>query len=868
MHRVETKRLALVVGVLVLATAGCHLEEEPSVNLEPSAAVRVVVALPRSLPVASVASVVASATAAGEDATEQQLSGEGTRWQGTVSRVRSGAGGTVRATVLDAQGATVAQAQVSEVALPRHRSGLVVLVPQAPSPGAPEGNAAPLIDAVVGSAPNVRPGAELALRAVAHDLSEGESLTYAWRATGGSFSSATTPEAVWTAPEGAGAVTLTLQVTDARGAAATLDFTVGVDGVGAQAVDAQAAFNRWPSLAELGARPSPEVGEGTPVALQAEAVDDDGDALTYAWTATCEGTFDDAAAARASFTPTELPEAACNNCRLALTVRDGFGGQREDAVELCVVRRQPPVIVTTSQSSPSARAADLVRLRATAEDPQGEPLTFTWTSSTGLLGPPSRTGGTGEVDWTALSCLPADVVPTVGLTVTNASGLSDTRTFTVEWADRRCGRFPPCSLALADAKVTLEADCTTESTVFIPDGHTFDGAEHVLTAVDPEGGRFQGAVLRNRGATAHVSRVKVTARDMAGVGRCDDGENALSGIRLEGASGSITDSEVEALFQPGGLGGCQEGTAIEVRNAVAAETVARVDVLRNRATGYQKTGITAAGRVDVRVEGNTLDGGGPVNSIARNGISMGSGATGRVTGNTVRGHSYSGADYVASGIVVSGGSHYGVPLSKDIVIRDNTLADNDVGINLSQLLAGGGPPSEPTRIQVVENRLSSAAVTNGIPYQAGVSDYGGANIISRNRIEGVGYDRATVPRSTFDVDVLAEDASQVAFLTPARRVAVGACSGALVVQSQDAGGNLSALAASALVVRSESSGVTFYADDACAEPLRASGAGSALTLRGAHQEAEFYFRATQAGAVTVLVTGEGVSAAQQEQTVE
>ena len=867
MHRLDTTRLALLTAALLLATVGCHLDEEPGVNLEPSASARVVVALPRSLPVDSVARVVVTAMSADEAAPPQELSGEGTWWQGTVRGVRSGAGAEVRATVLDAQGTAVAQAQVSGVALPRHRTGLVVLVPQASVSGVPEGNAAPLIDAVVGSAPGVRPGAELALRAVARDPNAGEVLTYAWRATAGTFSSTTAAEPVWTAPGEPGAVTLTLQVTDARGAAATLDFMVGVDGVGAQAVDARAAFNRWPSLAELGARPSPEVGEGTPVALQAAAVDDDGDALTYAWTATCEGTFDDASAARASFTPTALPTAACNNCRLALTVRDGFGGQREGAVELCVVRKQPPVIVDTSQSSSSARAADLVRLTATAEDPQGEPLTFAWTANTGLVGAPSRTGGTGAVDWTALSCLPAGVVPTVSVTVTNASGLSDSHTFTVEWGDRRCGRFPQCSLAVTEARLTLEADCTTESTVFIPDGYTFDGAGHVLTAVDPEGGRFQGAVLRNRGATAHVSRVKVVARDMAGTGRCDDGENALSGIRFEGASGSITDSEVEGLFQPGQLSGCQEGTAIEVRNAVGAEAVARVDVLRNRATGYQKTGLQVSGRLEVTVEGNTLEGGGPVAAIARNGISLGSGATGRVTDNTVRGHSYTGRDFVASGIVVAGGSFYGLPLSKNVVIRGNTVADNDVGINLSQLSADGGPPSEPTGIQVVENRLSSKAVTNGMPYQAGVSDYGGANIISRNSIEGVGYDRATQPGSTFDVDVVAGAASQVAFLTLAQRVAVGACSGALVVQSQDAGGNLSALTASALVVRSERAGVTFYEDKECTQPLPPSGAGSALTLTAPHHEAVFFFRATQAGAVTVSVTGERVSA-EQAQTVE
>ncbi|MFP2925399.1 right-handed parallel beta-helix repeat-containing protein, partial [Pyxidicoccus sp. 3LG] len=521
--------------------------------------------------------------------------------------------------------------------------------------------------------------------------------------------------------------------------------------------------------------------------------------------------------------------------------------------------------VSTSQSAPGASAAELVRLLATAEDPRGEPLTFTWTASAGLLGPPARTGDTGEVDWSALSCVPADVVPTVELTVTNASGLSASHVFTVEWGGARCGAHPPCMAALADARVALQADCTTESTIFIPDGYTFDGAGHVLTAVDAEGGHFQGAVLRNRGGTAHVRDVTVSARGLSEQ-VCDVGEAGLGGILLEGASGSILDSEVVDLIQKEGEGGCQEGTAIAVRNAEDAEEVVRVDVLRNRVAGYQKAGILGTGRVDVTVEGNTVEGGGPVATIARNGIQVSYGATGRVTGNTVTGHSYTGPGFVASGILVAGGPLYGAPLCQGVVIRDNTLADNDVGINLAQGAEDGGPP-EPTRLEVVENTLSSEALTNGYPYQAAISDYGGANIISRNRISGAGYDRATQPDVTFDVDVVAEEATRVVFLTPSREVAAGACSGALVVQSQDAAGNLSSLAVPTLQLNAGGvEGVTLYGDAACTEELAGAEQAWELALEGAQREAVFYFQAPTEGAVTVSVTGDGVSA-EQTQTV-
>jgi hypothetical protein len=867
MHRANRSRLALLTGALVLAvTAGCHLEDAPVINLEPAASARVLVALPRSLPT-PVERVVATLTPEGGAGVSADLSGEGARWQGQVRGVRSGEGTTVEATAFGADDAEVARVQVSGVALARHRPGLVVLVPRAPSQGEPSANVAPYIDAVVASAPTVRVGTPLELRAVAGDPNAGDAVTYAWRASAGEFSEPTSASTKWTGTEEPGAVTFTLQVTDAQGAGATLEFVLGMASM-AQSVDGWHVFNRAPALTELVAQPSSEASVDSPVALQGTAVDEDGDVLSYAWTNTCEGSFSDAAAAQASFTPTAVPQAGCN-CTLTLTVGDGFGGVREGTVALCVVRRLPPVIQSTSQSSPGARAGELVRLMATATDPQNEPLTFTWAASTGELGTPAKTGGSGEVDWTALSCLPAEVQPTVRLTVTNASGLTASHTFTVEWGGGRCGVHPPCTLSLADTTVTLEADCTTESTVFIPDGYTFDGAGHLLTAVDPEGGHFLGAVLRNRGTSAHVRNVRVAARGLSET-RCHAGEDGLAGIRLNGASGSIVESEVMDLHQKEGRGGCQEGTGIEVRHAEDAESELEVSVLHNRVVGYQKTGILSTGRVNVRVEDNTVDGGGPSADIARNGIQVSYGATGQVTGNTVLHSQYTGLGYVASGIIVAGGpsSNGDRPLSRNLFIRENLLEDNDVGINLLQVLADEGPLSKATNIQVVENTLSSAALTNTYPYQAAILDYGGGNLISRNRISGPGYDPATSPGVTFDVDVVAGTAAKVDFVTEAQAVAAQTCSQALVVQSQDAVGNLSALTAPALVLRAEGAeGVTFYADAACTLELPASGAGVELRLEAPHQEAVFYFRATQAGPVTLSVTGEGV-AASQAQTVE
>lgn len=859
MKRFDSQNPWRLAGLLwLVATAGCHLEDPLPIHLEPSASARVMVVLPRTLASGSVTEVRATLTSVEGEAADAVLAGGDGLWQGLVQRIASGRVVEASATVRGDGGEVLAHINVPSMVIDAHRTALAVLVPRATGSGTP---GAPFIDAVLGSLAEVRPQGQVALRAVA--ASGDGALTYAWRASAGSFSDASAAAPVWTAPDASGFATVSLQVTNAAGLGATLDFPVRVARDHGFGADGAATFNRWPLMVELGSLPSGEVQYGDALQLLAEGRDEDGDTLTYAWTANCEGTFDDASARSPRFTPSTPPSGVCGACQFHVTLRDGRGGEHVGSVDVCVVQRLPPIIVSTAQSRTEALGAEPVILQAVAEDPRGEALTFQWSANTGLLGTATQDGTRGEVRWAALSCVPADVEPSVRLTVTNASGMSATHVFRIRWDDRRCGAFPPCSARWDGGRVTLTADCTTEGTLYIPDGVTFDGAGHVVTAVDPEGGRFQGAVLRNRGDTAHVHAVTVEARGLLELA-CDAGEAGLAGIRLMGASGSITDNEVRALHQGAGQGACQEGVAIEVRHDRDASRAVQVEVLRNHVVGYQKAGIVASGRVDVAVEDNVVEGGGPSAVIARNGIQLSFGATGQVVGNRVTGNVYSGTAYVAAGILVAGGAYYGGPVCEDILIQHNTLEANDVGIDLSQAEADGGPLAQSSRLLVVENTLSHDVVANGVPYQAAVSDLGGANVISRNRVSGAGYSRETLPGMTFDVDVVADTAAQVAFLTPRRDVAAGACSEALVVQSQDALGNLSALASSLLVVEAggDTGQVTFFGDAACTqavEPLNGSGV---MALEGPQQEAVFYFRAEQAGTLEVRVLGDGVSASQ------
>ena len=205
------------------------------------------------------------------------------------------------------------------------------------------------------------------------------------------------------------------------------------------------------------------------------------------------------------------------------------------------------------------------------------------------------------------------------------------------------------------ASYTLLADCTTDQTLVIPDGYTLYGNGFTITAVDPAGGHFLGAVVRNGGSTADVSGVTITASGL--VNTCDGAgppDTRLRGILFEGASGTITNNVVTNVNQ--GPSGCQEGNAIEVRKAPFDNTGSDVVVTisGNTVNGYIKNGITANGSVAATITNNVVTGSGPIGEplAAQNGIQVGFGATAIVKGNTVSGNNYTPASWVACGILM------------------------------------------------------------------------------------------------------------------------------------------------------------------------------------------------------------------------
>jgi hypothetical protein len=219
------------------------------------------------------------------------------------------------------------------------------------------------------------------------------------------------------------------------------------------------------------------------------------------------------------------------------------------------------------------------------------------------------------------------------------------------------------------------------------------------------------------------------------------------GVVVNGDAGAVTTNVKTSSIHDIGetpLNGTQHGNAIYYR-ALGTGTATGV-ISGNTITNYQKGGITANGKVTATITNNHVIGEGPVDYIAQNGIQIGYGAKASVTGNTVTGNAYTGANNASSGgILVVGGPCFGLPYTIGLTISNNTLTGNDVGVWLFNGNASCNAPATKTNNVVKFNTISNGAVTNTTGesptcgYQAGVSDLGVKDQIVNNKVSGLGY---------------------------------------------------------------------------------------------------------------------------------
>jgi nitrous oxidase accessory protein NosD len=225
---------------------------------------------------------------------------------------------------------------------------------------------------------------------------------------------------------------------------------------------------------------------------------------------------------------------------------------------------------------------------------------------------------------------------------------------------------------------------------------------------------------------------------------------SLVGILYQNASGRVRHNAVRHMVLPASLNGCQSGNGIEVQTATGLSS--NVTIADNSIWDYQKNGITANDQgTQADLESNVVSGVGPTTGAASNGIQIGFGASGKVTGNTVTDNVWSpcvsptACETNATGILIYE--------SNGISIENNSLATNQIGIFVlgDNCIAVSNAVSNSVTLiglALVGNGNSAARNTLAHADQAGVYIQGNNNSVIGNSITDAGVGILKVSGST------------------------------------------------------------------------------------------------------------------------
>ena len=303
----------------------------------------------------------------------------------------------------------------------------------------------------------VNGGGSVSLDGTAMDP-EGDTLTYAWTSNGGGrFENAAAPVTTWTAPAKTNAlqsIVLTLTVTD-NGVGKLVDTaTVSV------AVPANE-----PPRALITSAPDTVNGRGA-FMLTATASDPELDVLTYKWTSSGGGTFENDRDLNTTWTA-PAATGTSQNVTLTLTVSDATSASASDTVQMEVQANQAPQVLASPESI-TVNGGGSVSLDGDATDPEGDRLTYKWTSDGGGIFTNDRAL---DKPWTAPAKTNAEQDITLTLTVTDNGAGMLTGTAAVS-VTVRANAAPDASVVPTSATVHGGGGVTLVGRAFDPDGDT------------------------------------------------------------------------------------------------------------------------------------------------------------------------------------------------------------------------------------------------------------------------------------------------------------------------------------------------------------------------------------------------------------
>jgi hypothetical protein len=248
---------------------------------------------------------------------------------------------------------------------------------------------------------------------------------------------------------------------------------------------------------------------------------------------------------------------------------------------------------------------------------------------------------------------------------------------------------------------------------------------------------FDGAPLATAILVADTTDVTIEGLIVDGVNngvpQCSP---RLFGIVFQNASGEISQMAIRNFKLGTGLGGCQSGTGIFVQSGGGG--ISNVEIEKSTIHDFQKNGVTADEvGTQVSVHGNVVTGIGPTTGAAQNGIQIGFGAGGAISGNTVTNNLWSPCTAVDTCAAVA--TNILVTRSDGVEVSDNRagISQIEIFVHGNQGLVAGNETFassvfEGIRIEGDGNRVRHNRVFNGA--ESGIFVAGNNNVMEHNKI--------------------------------------------------------------------------------------------------------------------------------------
>ena len=341
-------------------------------------------------------------------------------------------------------------------------------------------NNAPVISALQIGTTAASPGQVVAVNVVATDPDAGDTLTYAWTATCGTFAAASSASTMWTAPASSSApCVLTVAVTDNHGASNTATASISVSASSKGGVAVTVAPDLAPvitginvNVTDTATPPAPSAFVTGSVANLSVQATDDGSIASYLWSVNseCTGSFSNVAISNPAFTVTA---SAGWGCTFTVVVTDDKGQPTSGTLKLVVVQAAgsavaAPVVEVYSNSSDNVAPGQVISFYVVASQINSDGLTFAWTGNPGSAAPinqidstdPATATPSSQVTYTAPADLGSPSSPVV-ITVTvtdSANSLVATHVWNLVKANDPCANNAPTTTVCDDGNACTQSD--------------------------------------------------------------------------------------------------------------------------------------------------------------------------------------------------------------------------------------------------------------------------------------------------------------------------------------------------------------------------------------------------------------------------